>query len=124
MNQNKLSNLLNNEFPMHPAYHAFEASVGGGARFTNPMEWRDDVTYFKVYQDNQGFQVVVENSDLFSKSFNDLESMCKYVEKLSRLKRRMTPKEKLEAELQLLLFNNADVLNQIEELKRMIAFYS
>lgn len=123
MKQNSLSSKLNHEFPMAPAYSAFEATADGGARFTNPMEYREDITYFKVLENPQGFRVVERDAPLFAKQFNDLESLYNHIEKLSRLQRRMTPKQKLESQLSWLLWQNAEVLKEIEELKREIAFY-
>lgn len=124
MKQNNLSNLLNKEFPMHPAYSAFEASPDGGARFTNPMEWREYITHFKVFAEGERFRVVEYGMELFPKYFSDLEQLYSHIEKISRLQRRMTPKQKLEEELRVIEEQNRELLSQIAELKREIAFYN
>lgn len=124
MKQNNLLNLLNKEFPMHPAYLAFRASPDGGARFTNPMEWHDNITYFTVYAEGERFRVVEQGWELFPKHFNDLDQLCVHIQKLGRLQRRMNEKQKLEAELRVIEAQNLVLRSKIAELKREIAFYN
>ena len=124
MNQNNLLNLLNNEFPMHPAYLAFRATDDGGVRFTNPMEWRTSITDFKVYANDQEFRVVEDGMELFPVIFKTSESMYNHIEKLSRLERRMTPEKKLKAELADIEAEIAKLQSQAADIRRELSFYN
>lgn len=123
MKQNNLSNQLNHEFPMAQGYEAFEATADGGARFTNPMEYRERITYFKVYAEGKGFRVVEDGMDLFPKRFSNLEELCGCIGKIGRLERRKTPEQRIMAEIADVKEEIYKLNSQLADLQRELSFY-
>jgi len=124
MNQRNLLKQLNHEFPMDPAYLAFAPTPDGGARFTNPMEWRTTVAEFKVYADGQEFRVVVDGMELFPVIFNTSESLYNHIEKLSRLERRVTPEKRMKNQLAEIEAKIAKLQSQAADLRHELSFYN
>ena len=124
MKQNYVCDQLNHAFPMAQGYEAFEPTAVGGARFTNPMEYRDSISAFEIYWWDNGFVVDEQNASGHSKKwFGSLEATFPMIEKIGRLQRRKTPEQRIMAEIADVEAEIYKLNSQLADLRHELSFY-